>query len=52
MDRSRIAEFVLSCVLPEERAAAVTGDFLEEAESRRPLVLEFDCTDVRRSRGE
>lgn len=34
MDRSRVAEFVLSCVLPAERAAAVTGDFLEEAGER------------------
>ncbi len=34
MERSRVAEFVLSCVLPAERAAAVTGDFLEEAEKR------------------
>lgn len=37
MDRSRVAEFVLSCVLPADRAAAVTGDFLEEAESRGPI---------------
>jgi hypothetical protein len=37
VDRSRIAEFVLSCVLPAERAAAVTGDFLEEAEARGQL---------------
>ncbi len=34
MDRSRVAEFALSWVLPPERAAAVTGDFLEEARER------------------
>ncbi len=34
MERSQVAEFVLSYVLPAERAAAVTGDFLEEAEAR------------------
>jgi hypothetical protein len=34
VDRSRLAELVLSCVLPADRAAAVTGDFLEEAGSR------------------
>ena len=34
MDRGRAAEFLLSCVLPAERAAAVTGDFLEEAGAR------------------
>ena len=38
-----IAEFVLSCVLPPDRAAAVTGDLLEEAEARGLLVLEFHC---------
>jgi hypothetical protein len=34
MDRSRIAESILSCALPPERASAVTGDFLEEAGAR------------------
>jgi len=34
VDRSRVAEFVLSCVLPAERAGAVMGDFLEEAGAR------------------
>ena len=34
MDRNRVAEFVLSSVLPAERAAAVTGDFMEEFEGR------------------
>ncbi|HEY4088273.1 MAG TPA: hypothetical protein VGM43_20210 [Bryobacteraceae bacterium] len=34
MDRSQAAEFLLSCVLPVEQAAAVTGDFVEEFEGR------------------
>jgi hypothetical protein len=34
MDRSGLAELLLSSVLPAERAAAVTGDFLEEFEGR------------------
>jgi len=34
VDRSRVAEFVLSLALPAERAAAVTGDFIEEFEGR------------------
>jgi len=34
VDRSRVAEFALSLVLPEDRAAAVVGDFLEEAGKR------------------
>lgn len=34
MRSGRVAEFLLSCVLPAERAAAVTGDFLEEAGER------------------
>jgi hypothetical protein len=37
VDRSRIAEFVLSLALPAERASAVTGDFLEEAAARGGL---------------
>ncbi len=34
MERDRIAEWILSLALPAERAAAVTGDFLEEARER------------------
>ena len=34
VDRGRVAEFVLSCALPAERAATVAGDFLEEAGER------------------
>jgi hypothetical protein len=34
VDRSQAAEFLLSCVLPAEQAAAVTGDFVEEFEGR------------------
>ncbi|HEY4088272.1 MAG TPA: hypothetical protein VGM43_20205 [Bryobacteraceae bacterium] len=34
MRSGRIAEFLLSCALPPDRAAAVTGDFLEEAAER------------------
>jgi hypothetical protein len=33
-ERGRIAEGILSLVLPAERAAAVTGDFVEEFEGR------------------
>ena len=39
MGRSGIAEFVLACVMPAERAVAVTGDFMEEASIRGSLWL-------------
>lgn len=34
MDRSKVAELLLSSVLPAEQAAAVTGDFVEEFSGR------------------